>query len=367
MQHVIVYRESGRFAGWPANYGIWSWGDEIVVGFTTGYTDPAGGFHARDKTRPFLPMQARSLDGGLTWKTGPTPCRLPGGRGLSADEHMLRELWAQTALERGLENMPGDCPGDIDFTHPDFALMCARTGLGAGTVAWFYLSADRCRSWQGPYKLSSFGLPGVEARTDYLVSGPQTCSLFLTASKVDGGEGDHIFMARTTDGGKSFGYVSRVTHDYGAGFAIMPASARLDERQIRVAVRCSGGDNAFGSNPCWIDLYASEDDGATWRYLGRPVPDTGRGGNPPTLTRLHDRRLCLAYGYRNPPYGVRARISEDGGETWGDEIVLRDDAGNHDIGYPRTALRPDGTLVTVYYTNDTPEGDRYIAATLWRP
>ena len=33
-EHVIVYRETGKFAGWPANYGMWAWGDEIVVGFT---------------------------------------------------------------------------------------------------------------------------------------------------------------------------------------------------------------------------------------------------------------------------------------------------------------------------------------------
>ena len=73
MQHIIVYRQPGRYAGWPANYGIWSWGDEIVVGFTLGYFDMAGGFHTRDKSKPFLAMQARSLDGGLRWDVQPTP------------------------------------------------------------------------------------------------------------------------------------------------------------------------------------------------------------------------------------------------------------------------------------------------------
>ena len=36
LKNVTIYRESGRFAGWPANYGIWSWENEIVVGFTVG-------------------------------------------------------------------------------------------------------------------------------------------------------------------------------------------------------------------------------------------------------------------------------------------------------------------------------------------
>ena len=111
----------------------------------------------------------------------------------------------------------------------------------------------------------------------------------------------------------------------------------------------------------------SEDDAASWRRLCRPAPNTGRGGNPPTLTKLLDGRICLTYGYRNPPYGMHGRLSEDGGATWGDEIVLRADAGTHDIGYPRAVQRPDGTIVSVYWTADSPGGERYVAATLWKP
>ena len=35
-EHVTVWREAGRYGGWPANHGIWNWGDEILVGFTAG-------------------------------------------------------------------------------------------------------------------------------------------------------------------------------------------------------------------------------------------------------------------------------------------------------------------------------------------
>ena len=35
-RHVIVYRESGRFTGWPANNGAWIWDNEILVGFVLG-------------------------------------------------------------------------------------------------------------------------------------------------------------------------------------------------------------------------------------------------------------------------------------------------------------------------------------------
>jgi hypothetical protein len=37
MNHFTIYREPGRYAGWPANYGIWAWDHEIVLGFTLGY------------------------------------------------------------------------------------------------------------------------------------------------------------------------------------------------------------------------------------------------------------------------------------------------------------------------------------------
>ena len=37
LQHMEVCSQPGRFAGWPANNGIWSWGDEIVIVFTLGY------------------------------------------------------------------------------------------------------------------------------------------------------------------------------------------------------------------------------------------------------------------------------------------------------------------------------------------
>jgi len=75
----------------------------------------------------------------------------------------------------------------------------------------------------------------------------------------------------------------------------------------------------------------------------------------------------LTYGYRDPPFEMRAKLSSDEGESWGQEVVLRTGGGNHDIGYPRTVQRSDGKVVTVYYFNDHPEGERYIAATLWEP
>ena len=70
---------------------------------------------------------------------------------------------------------------------------------------------------------------------------------------------------------------------------------------------------------------------------------------------MKDGRLALMYGFRSEPYGMRARLSNDKGQTWSDEIVLRNDAGCWDLGYPRSVQRPDGKIVTVYYYNDDPK------------
>ena len=116
-----------------------------------------------------------------------------------------------------------------------------------------------------------------------------------------------------------------------------------------------------------IDAYRSDDNAASWHYAG-PVAETGGfGGNPPMLIKLRDGRLCLTYGYRGEPYSIRARLSSDQGKTWGEAIPIRDDAVTWEVGYPRSAQRRDGKVVTIYYFNDGPHNERFVAATIWDP
>jgi hypothetical protein len=94
-------------------------------------------------------------------------------------------------------------------------------------------------------------------------------------------------------------------------------------------------------------------------------------GAPGDLARMRDGRIACVYGYRLPPFGLRARLSEDEGRTWGREIVLRDDGGSWDLGYPRVVEHEPGRLLTVYYMNrkDDPiqmnGGVRHIAQTVF--
>ena len=85
----------------------------------------------------------------------------------------------------------------------------------------------------------------------------------------------------------------------------------------------------------------SHDMGATWE----PWEDMGVIGHPYHALRLPDGRVFLVYGYRHEPYGIRARVLDpECRDFGGEEIVLRDDGGSGDLGYPRTHLRDDGSF-----------------------
>jgi BNR repeat-like domain len=350
IKHVKVYAEPGRFGGWPANHGIWSWGNEILVGFSAGYfKDHGPTLHNIDHDKPEEHLLARSLDGGETWAI-----ENPAASGALIPEP--RALHG--VVPSGLHEKPWtDCPGGIDFTHPDLALTVRMTDIHSGPSR-FYYSIDRGKKWLGPYRLPLFGQLGIAARTDYIVNGKNDCMLFLTAAKENGREGRPLCV-RTTDGGSSWRFVSWIA-DEPSGYAIMPSTIRLGPRELLTAIRYHDGKKG------WLDAYRSLDDGRSWKFDTRPAPDTGEG-NPASMIRLADGRVCLTYGYRAKSYGMRARLSADGGHTWGKEIVLRDDGGGRDLGYPRSVQRPDGKVVTVYYFHDQPGGDRYIAATIWEP
>jgi hypothetical protein len=120
-----------------------------------------------------------------------------------------------------------------------------------------------------------------------------------------------------------------------------------------------------GNKRWWLEAFLSPDDGRSWYMLDEPNIDNG--GNPASLTRLHDGRLVMVYGWRRAPFGIRARISSDEGLTWSEDMMLRADGRSWDLGYPRTVQRSDGNLVTAYYFNDDSQPERYIAATIWDP
>jgi hypothetical protein len=114
-----------------------------------------------------------------------------------------------------------------------------------------------------------------------------------------------------------------------------------------------------------IDLYRSEDDGKSWT-LAMPISDEMQ--HPADIMRLRDGRLLLSYGNRQPgKFGVLARLSGDDGATWTEPLTIVDDCGSRDCGYPASVQLADGTVVTGYYADKTPQFTGYQFSTvIWR-
>lgn len=254
----------------------------------------------------------------------------------------------------------------MNFTHPDFVWRIRKE------PEQFWYSYDRGHTWKGPHNfgdlMSKPELTGKEftARTDYIVKSKDEALVFLAATRGKSGS-DFTFTAKTTNGGKSFDFVSWIVPPTDAHRGVMPTTVRCSDTKLVAAVRRRTGHRGAW---CWIDTYISKDEGNSWLFLSR-VGETGTwNGNPPALTRLKDGRLCCVYGNRSRGQMI-ARFSGDEGMTWGPEIILRDDLqvdkfGDTDLGYPRLTQRPDGKLVALYYWATKKRPQHHIAATIWK-
>ena len=105
----------------------------------------------------------------------------------------------------------------------------------------------------------------------------------------------------------------------------------------------------------------STDGGKTFQ----PWEGMGFQGYPLQALRLPDERVLLVYGYRHEPFGIRCRIlnAECTDYATAEEIILREDGGGFDIGYP-WAVQLDATRVLVTYYYNIADGNRHIAGTI---
>ena len=349
VENSIVYYEEGRFAGWPANNGIWAWGNEILVGYSLGYhiADVSGG-HSISDDMPSRNVLSRSVDSGKTWKLE-TPGNFIG---------------SEMDNPANYKKSPG-----IDFKHPGFAMRIGNSR--------YFFSYDRGKTWQGPYGIT-LDANGEEIgkltnRTDYIVLGPKKCLVFMSAEtgKVEGDYQDRAFCALTTDGGISFKFMGWMTHDIEKR-SVMPSTVMVGENHL-VSVMRRKHEESFGERPSlvmnWIEAAESTDNGITWISLGK-VAETDKGernGNPPAMIRLPDGSLCVAYGYREYPYGIRMKVSKDNGKTWSQEMVVRTDGATWDLGYPRMVLNHDGKIVLIYYFTTKEKYEQHIEVSLIDP
>ncbi|MEZ4867392.1 MAG: sialidase family protein [Caldilineaceae bacterium] len=358
-EHITIYYNPAEFCGWPFNHGFWAFSNnELLVSFSRGpcsYQTRYDMGHSMVDALGGEYVVLRSTDGGQTW---PVDGLTSLGTRLGLERH----------LRAGIGTSAPTTP--LDWTSPDF---CMTAGFGippkdAQHVGYVQYSRDRGHTWEGPYPMPAFGFSWVQVKVDYLVRPDGLVLLFVTVGQKDGRRGDRfVAVYATPDGGLTWNYLSAIqptSSDAGFVNRYYASPVLLPDGRILVALRCQ-----IDACNAWPEIFESADGGRTWRFVSR-VSDWG---GPTHLLRLTDGRLLASYGYRVRPYGIRARVSEDDGRSWGAELILRDDAGSWDLGYPRTVQLSGGRVMVAYYFNRADDkvqldgGVRHIAGTVFTP
>lgn len=360
IHHTIAAIEKDRFHGWPANNGVWQWRDEILVGFTQGEFVNKGGHNSGGRENSLL---SRSTDGGRTW-TMFDPV------GFLDDDNQKFRSETVPALEQ-----------PVDFLNPGFALRIFSDGYhgNADPRGGFFYSYDRGATWRGPFTLNGLAshpeLQGkqISARTDYLVQNQNTCLIFISVHGAND-KFNRVGCVKTSDGGRTFQFISWVTPPSEHLNAVMSQTVQFDEREFVLTYRKIHRGIV---RPDTIEACRSDDGGQSWKQIST-VKVMKVGSNPPALVKLQDGRLCCAYGDRHAGE-IRARYSDDRGETWGPEFIIRDDfqtdsqdpdakaSGLKDLGYVRMVQRSDGKLVALYYWATAEHPQQHIAVSIWKP
>lgn len=122
----------------------------------------------------------------------------------------------------------------------------------------------------------------------------------------------------------------------------------------------SGGDESLFT----VFQSVSDDKGKTWSEPEMILDKTG--GAPPHILRLSSGVLVSTYGRRKLPYGIMAMVSTDDGKSWEKDICIYENHASDDIGYPSTVELDDGTLITVFYAQDSEELPCEIKQQKWK-
>jgi sialidase-1 len=254
------------------------------------------------------------------------------------------------------------------FVRPDGLtnLKTPNFHIGNGVVflgGYILISEDGGKSWDGPVypphiapevNYSAMGNPLPAYNRGAMYEGKSGRIFWVVAASDTSPEkktSNHLLTS--DDKGKTWTYAAPVAIDETASFN--EASVYETPKGDLVAfLRTAGMDD----QAC---IARSTDGGKSFH----PWEKMGFQGHPLQAMRLPDDRVLLVYGYRHKPYGIRARIlnAECTDFATAPEMVLREDGGTTDIGYP-WAVMLDRRRVLVTYYFSVGEGPQHIAGTL---
>ncbi|MBN1138077.1 MAG: exo-alpha-sialidase [Anaerolineae bacterium] len=253
---------------------------------------------------------------------------------------------------------------------------------------WIRRSTDGGRTWEAPLAVPPSTPHGPVELSDgrllYLGTGGYQMGSPRAPHLAGRDHPGPLLVAESTDQGRNWLTIAQIDSQTAHGYLCEPhlvevspggllAMARHETRQPSgQAPRPNGipelvrGNSTGEPPPDGLWQFESADGGCTWS-VPRPTAIVGK---PPHLIRLRaggvqpPGRLLLSYGYRHPPFGQRACLSDDGGQTW-HGFILRDDAPNADLGYPASVELGDGSILTVYYQVQEPGHKTCLISTRW--
>jgi hypothetical protein len=374
-EHAVVYRRENEFASHPYVRGFWeTGGGHLICNFSLATVDYRGDPNKLahiDLVRSAGGRRAvtvRSEDRGRTWKV--------------INEDRNRSSNDVRAPRSGVDGKPGPLSeiGPIDYSNKDvlvsnfnyqympidalikeFYESLKSIVEAPERQVFFRVSKDAGRTWSRSAMLPLDGLYSLSAVESATVRPDGRCLLFLNGVTKQG-SGSRPLVYRSLDDGTTFHFLSFVTpideSRYGGLNLMYPRGLMLPNGRLLCTLRL---DRDWAGD-MWTELYSSDDGGRTWQFLSR-VNDFGAPSGPLLMS---DGRLVMVYGSRLPPAGIRAVVSEDSGVTWGPEIIVRDDGGSWDVGYPRVWEAAPGKIGAIYYFNskDDPMQVKPVG-TLW--
>jgi sialidase-1 len=358
VEDIVIYSDPKFYAAFPSV--ICRPDGELIVAFRRaperrllGEKDVA---HADSNSQLVL---VRPADNGRTWSEPELIFAHPLG---GSQDPCLLQLRDGTIVCTSY----GWCRVPPDFAKDDPAISRYRDFAFMG--GYILKSFDGGRTWLGP--IIPPPVPGSQAKE--LCGAP--CPAFNRGAMCEGSDG-RLYWGVTKRAGIDPQvtsiqlFVSRdqgETWEHRCGIAGDP-TGRVQMNETSLYMTPGGKLVAF------IRTFGNDDYGAVafstdgGKSFGLWL-DAGFKGHPHHLLRLPDNRALLVYGYRREPYGIRARVLEPecGDFASAAEIVIRDDGGNADIGYPWAVVTADGRILIVYYFNLN-DGTRHIAGTILAP
>ena len=366
--NTIVYQREG----WLSDFPKMSIGenDEIEVRFLSRRILPGWNMHMVEGEECFA-LRLRSGDMGLTWELA---SKEPVIRDMAQDPSA--ETFRDDAvrlpdgtlvyLESHWMTAPADRAEEIEKETP--ILLNAGPGI-VGYISRLYChrSTDGGKTWEtrepeeiGPYY--TLGCWGGGTGSGWFTLEDGTVMGTMVGKQSSDEEKNHVYILSSRDGGRRWNitpvpYTGPYRHAEcgmirlrGSGRILLAARNMVDGVNIQVA---------------W-----SDDNGKTWE----PFHPTPMRGYPPHLLELKSGKVLCTYGRRFRPFGIRACLSQDGGETWDveNEIVLEDNGteryrGAGGLGYPISAQLSDGSIVTAYYNQKPTEVEGEYVAKGWQP